>query len=509
MSVAATASGGEGRRALSLFLLMRMAIGLALVCVVPFVEGIPSGLPIFDPKVLLVVGLGSFLVWTAMAALAPRLGGRPGFIWGQVILDALLTTALVQLTAGPRSALFVLYVANIASAGLLISPNAAIATAGLATGLYLSSSVWLNAAHHDRLWQISSFELAYELVLRSFALLLIGLLVRMLTQRVRQARVEQGVVLDEVPAGFLRVDRAGRVVACNPVARRLLGEVEGRRLREVLDPQEERWEQVVRAGDELHHLLCSRSRVETGGEVVLIEDVTRLKNMEAELVREERLAAVGRLTAALAHEIRNPLTSLSGAVQLLAEERPDPLHDIILREVRRINGLVEELLDQARPLSIQTILTDPSHIIAETISTFRLDPRFRDRIDVQMDAAGLSEVRIDPGRFRQVLWNLMLNAAQAIPERGRVIVSAITDGEDLLLRVADSGVGIPPEAQRRLFDPFFTTRVGGTGLGLATVHRIVVAHGGAIHVDSAPGQGTCFSLRFPGAQTAEGASLAG
>lgn len=504
MASGSFATLGESSRAVKLFLLSRMALGIALVSSVPLLKDLPVRMPIFEPSTLLVTALASFAVWTIALPLATWLGHRPIFLWSQMLLDALLATALVQLTEGPRSALFVLYVANLSAAGVLISPNAALFVCGLDTALFLGGSLWVAMTMPDRLWKLSSFELSYELVLRCFALLLIGILVRLLTERVRQVKAEQSVVLDEVSVGVLRVSPRGVVRSVNPAAQRLLGAREGDRLRTLLTPVDDRWEQVVRVDDEPRHLLCSVSPLETGDQLVLVDDITQIKKMEADLEREERLAGVGRLTAALAHEIRNPLTSLSGAVQLLAEERPDPLHDIVLREVRRINGLVEELLDQARPLALQPIPTDPGAILNDAVSALRLDPRFRDRIDVQIQTTELGTVPLDPGRFKQVLWNLMLNAAQAIPERGRVTIRATMDGEDLVLDVQDTGVGIPAGAQRRVFDPFFTTRVGGTGLGLATVHRIVTAHGGRIGISSLEGEGTTFHLRFPAGEPREG-----
>jgi len=504
MALASFAAQGGSSRAVKLFLLTRMALGLALVCSVPLLKDLPIRMPIFEPRTLLVTALASFAAWAVALALAAKLGDRPEFLWSQMILDAILATVLVQLTEGPRSALFVLYVANLVAAGVLISPNAALFVCGLDSAFFLGSSLWVAMALPDRLWRMSGYELSYELVLRCFALILIGILVRLLTDRVRQVRAEQSVVLDEVSVGVLRVSPRGVVRSANPAARRLLGAREGALLRDLLTPIDDRWEQVVRVEDEPRHLLCSVSPLDTGDELVLVDDITRLKKMEADLEREERLAGVGRLTAALAHEIRNPLTSLSGAVQLLAEERPDPLHDIVLREVRRINGLVEELLDQARPLALQPIPTDPGAILDDAVAALRLDPRFRDRIDVQIQVSELGTVRLDPGRFKQVLWNLMLNAAQAIPERGRVTIRAAMDGAALVLDVQDTGVGIPPGAQRRVFDPFFTTRAGGTGLGLATVHRIVTAHGGEIGISSLEGEGTTFHLRFPGGGLGEG-----
>ena len=492
---AADAQGGF--RPLAMYLLIRMVIGLGLIVAAPFASRMDVHWPVLSLSVLLEVGLGSFALWLVAVLLSRRFGGRSWFLWTQVLLDAMLATLLVHLTGGPHSGLFFLYVPNIFAAGMLLRPSSALVACGVDLFAFVSSTILLSGTPVAESWDIPRPELAYELVLRSLAMLLIGMLVRMLTLQLRRVHREQSALLDEVPAGVLYLDETGRVASANTAAVRMLGDVVGQDLADVLSPREGSWEQIKRSGDELLNLLCSRSPLEIGGEIVFIEDITRLRTVEATLEAEERLAAVGRLTAALAHEIRNPLASLSGAVQLLAEERSDPLHDIVHREVKRINGLVEELLDQARPLVIQRQSMDPRPVIEEVGMSLQLDLRYRDRIDVQVDVTDCAPVSLDPGRFRQVMWNLMLNAAQAIPERGTVRLTARRDGADLLVSVSDSGVGIPAEAQQRLFDPFFTTRNGGTGLGLSTVHRIVTAHGGTIRVDSEPGQGATFIMRFP------------
>jgi hypothetical protein len=212
-----------------------------------------------------------------------------------------------------------------------------------------------------------------------------------------------------------------------------------------------------------------------GGEVVLVEDVTRLREMEAQVAREERLSAVGRYAAGLAHEIRNPLASLSGSVQLLRDEHKDPLFDIVLREVRRLNNLVEDFLDSARPVRLALTEADPGQIIGEVVATFRNDRSYETRV-LRTRVRMLPSVRLDAGRFRQVIWNLLLNAAQATPDFGTIEVSAEIDEEKglLMVRVQDDGVGIAPDALRTLFDPFYTTRAGGTGLGLANVDRVTI-----------------------------------
>jgi len=203
------------------------------------------------------------------------------------------------------------------------------------------------------------------------------------------------------------------------------------------------------------------------------------------------------LAAGLAHEIRNPLASLSGSVQLLDEMEENPLHRIILREVQRLNELVEDFLQTARPLKLKPEPTDIVAMITEVVSAFRNDPRCRNLREVLLDTQPLPAVLLDDNRFRQVIWNLLVNAVQATPEGGRIEVTVNANAGMAVVAVQDNGRGIPPDKQLRIFDPFYTTRSGGTGLGLANVDRIVRGHGGTIRVNSAPGEGATFTMRLP------------
>ena len=251
--------------------------------------------------------------------------------------------------------------------------------------------------------------------------------------------------------------------------------------------------------------MCRKQQMDSGGDVVVVEDITDLRQMEERVEREERLAAVGRLAAGLAHEIRNPLASLSGAVQLLQEESEDELHGIVLREVENLNELVDDFLDIARPLQLRVARVSVATIVEDVVAAFEQDRRYQGKCTMHTEIQDVPVLAIDGNRVRQVLWNLVLNAAQATPESGRIaiIVQPYQSGLDVL--VEDEGVGIPVSQMERIFDPFYTTRSGGTGLGLANVDRIVRAHGGEVLVYSREGEGTTFTLRFP--CDAESASL--
>jgi signal transduction histidine kinase len=183
---------------------------------------------------------------------------------------------------------------------------------------------------------------------------------------------------------------------------------------------------------------------------------------------------------------------------MMQDEAEEELHGIVLREVENLNELVEDFLDIARPLHLRTTPTNINSIVRDVVLAFEKDPRYQDRISIATDLKDVPVLTIDSNRVRQVVWNLVLNAAQAMPEQGLISLSVRPAGKGLELDVKDEGVGIPPEDLRRIFDPFYTTRSGGTGLGLANVDRIVRAHNGEVLLRSQEGQGTCFTLRFPG-----------
>ncbi len=218
--------------------------------------------------------------------------------------------------------------------------------------------------------------------------------------------------------------------------------------------------------------------------------------------RADRLAAVGQLAAGLAHEIRHPLASIEGAVNVLANpDSPDELQTefrgIIKKECRRLGGLLTELLDFARPreprfgrLDVAASVEDAVRLARSSLATSNVS------IETSLTEK-LPAVECDEEQIKQVLLNLLMNAAQAMPDGGRIVVSASREGRSLALIVADDGPGIPEEMRTRVFDPFFTTRESGTGLGLAVVQQIVSQHGGQIEVEQNGAQGARFVVRIP------------
>ncbi len=453
-----------------------------------------------------LLGLFATQVLTAAISLRARELLRDSrFLVAQLGIDVVLTNVLLasEGVGMSRSPFFSLYFLTLLIATQLVPFWGQGILLGLSVGGYVGVVAWptgLVLALIDEAVQLRIFAMLLVVMLSSLLTLQVrrstARQLRRREQEVRDIRSRQELLLDELTTGVLVIGADGHVVTLNPAAQRLLGDVGGRPWRELLNPgRDTTWEERDASG---RVLFCSRNALEAGGDVVLVEDVSNIRRMEAEVERMERLAAVGRLAAGLAHEIRNPLASLSGSVQLLAEDRPDPLFPLVLGEVDRLNRLVEDFLDVSRPLRLERSEVDLVPLAREVVQTFSHDPRYAERVEVGLELCDSVLVHGDGGRLRQVLWNLLLNAAQHAPMDGHVQVRlACADQGTAVMEVRDDGVGIPAEDLRSIFDPFYTTRVGGTGLGLATVERIVTAHDGRVSATSEVGEGTCFRVELP------------
>ncbi len=240
------------------------------------------------------------------------------------------------------------------------------------------------------------------------------------------------------------------------------------------------------------------------GRVIHFQDLTDLRRMEQTVARAERLASIGRLAANIAHEIRNPLASISGSVEVLkrlpgADREVRDLVDIAVREVDRVNALITNLLDYARPRTEDRQRLDVGEMVAEIAKIFEQERRSRE-VRLQLRAQPGVWVEAASGQLQQVLWNLLRNAVEAMPEGGTIhLLAALrnTTPPEAIVRVRDTGHGIAEEDVDHIFEPFFSRKSGGTGLGLATTARIVEAHKGTIDVLSQPGKGTTFTIRLP------------
>jgi two-component system sensor histidine kinase HydH len=237
------------------------------------------------------------------------------------------------------------------------------------------------------------------------------------------------------------------------------------------------------------------------GEVLLVRDLSEIRSLEKELRRSERLAALGKMAAGVAHELRNPLSSIKGLAMLLKERRnnteAEESADLLVKEVERLNRSISELLDYARPAKLQRHMASLAGIVGKAVSLVQADAgslAITISVDIPVD---LPQVFVDVDKINQVMLNLLLNGVQAMPEGGDLTISATQDGEYLLLVLRDSGEGIATDRLPRIFDPYFTTKSNGTGLGLAISAKIIEEHGGSIKVSSREGEFTEVCLQLP------------
>jgi len=314
---------------------------------------------------------------------------------------------------------------------------------------------------------------------------------------------ELAQVVQPIRSGLAILGPDGVVRSANPMAVQIFPALAHQPASEVVPDYENRhqgmWEVQTRSDTgEAMHVIVTFNPLEDGGGVLVMEDVTSLREIEHLVRKEERFTAVGNLAASIAHEIRNPLASLSGAMQLIQPaEGEEELYAIVQREVRRLNEMVTRFLQSTRSSAFHPVPTDLEELVKQVVETFGKDPQYQEMVQVDVEFEDLAPFMLDREQMRQVLWNLLLNAAQAMPEGGQIRVTGHRIGERLRLVVTDQGIGVEPENLERLFDPFYTTRVGGTGLGLATVERHVREHKGEVWVQSEVGQGTTFAVWLP------------
>jgi signal transduction histidine kinase len=228
-----------------------------------------------------------------------------------------------------------------------------------------------------------------------------------------------------------------------------------------------------------------------------------LRKTEAQLIRSEKLAALGQLAAGIAHEIRNPLTSINILIHSMTENLPSgDSHKedlkVIEEEINRINEIVDQFLRFAKPAPPLLEKADVLSVFEETLQLLR--PQIeRHQITLQKEFQTLPVILMDREQMKQAILNLLLNAVQAMPGGGALTLRGQNskDGQWIHIFIQDSGVGIPGEDMNKLFDPFFSTKEGGMGLGLSIAHRIIDQHHGKIEVESVPGKGTLFTLWLP------------
>jgi len=328
-------------------------------------------------------------------------------------------------------------------------------------------------------------------------------------------------VFNSMPTGLITVDRQGHLVSCNRLAEELtkieLAKSQGHNLNHLLPA----WPESVTSGQsDLRNLqftgTCkdgsqvpvkissSRLRSSDGrehGRVLIFQDMSQIKDMEARLERSRRLAALGKMAAGIAHEIRNPLGTLKGFAQYFKDQAENDSEsceyaDIMIGEVDRLNHIISALLQFARPREPEIKTVSARKILEQAVRLLTADFN-KQAIEPKMISDENAEFQADPDLILQVLINLLKNSLAASGPGDNITLTAARDDNNITLTVKDSGKGMTPEEKERMFDPFFTTRKTGTGLGLAVSYQIIEQHNGRFEVESHLGKGTLIRIILP------------
>jgi two-component system sensor histidine kinase PilS (NtrC family) len=471
-------------------------------------------------------------------------------IYLQSIWDVLFVTILLLFTGGILSPYSFLYLLAIMNAGVLLGRREALYTASLCGILYgtiidfqffgLLESIGLSQADAR---QIGSSKLFYTIFLNLMGFGLSAFITGYLAEQTRKSEValqEKNVNFEElfqlntmivsnIESGLLTTDPQGNIRVFNPYAEHLTGlsqadvydkpitslfpELTGS-LKSLTDTVRGEFTYITQDG--LHMILgfsaapFEETDIHSASMIINFRDITGLRRMEEALKRADRLAALGELSARMAHEIRNPLAAMSGSVQMLAEHgsiagNDGRLIEIVLRESDRLNKLITDFLTYARPPLPHKMPIDLKTIIEDLRLLLLSDNRF-DNIEIVDRVPSHILIQADFHQINQVFFNLLHNSADAMPEGGTIVIESrfLPSGADgfrkspaVFISVTDSGKGIDAETAKHIFEPFWTSKDNGTGLGLAIIYRIIETHGGSISVDSPATGGCCFTIMLP------------
>ena len=542
----------ELRRKLAWLIAIRAVISTILLGSATFAQiTAPGSLPV-DPFFFLI---GLTYALTITYALTLRFVQSHRWVVDvQLAGDALIVSAFIYFTGGITSYFTSLYVLPIVAGstvqfrrgGLTVAVLSAVLYIGLVIAQYMAASGLLHAPNLvDVSIVLPSQSVArYTVMLNVFGFFAVALLSGSLADSLRYtgARLEQTSseladlqalnqhVIDSLPSGLATTDPTRRILTFNRGAEAITGvpfrDAAGRRIDEVLQlppplmatidrelharavrRHEFRYRSTDGRGDldiglTATHLETPRGRV---GFLFTFQDVTGYKRLERVAAIQQRLAAVGEMAAGIAHEIRNPLASMSGSIQILRHELPlspeqEQLMDIVLRESERLNTTIRSFLAYARPQRFEIARFDLRRALNDTALLLRNSSEVRDGHSIVVDVPhGELWYEADEGQIKQIIWNLATNGLRAMPEGGRLHLAGALDpsAHGVVITVRDEGVGIAPEELDALFQPFHGSFAKGTGLGLAIVHRIVSDYNGDIKVSSRPGAGTTVSVHLP------------
>lgn len=489
------------------------------------------------PRILLMT-TAALLALNISILMVVRLLRFKRFVGGLPIFgDLVLSAVVVYLTGGAESAFSVMFHLAVIVAGFLYGSRgawiAALGSASLFTAESLSLHGGVISSPID-LYVVPSLdnrELAYYLGVNIVSLSIVAALTGYLSERERRAggklaeaqRMSADLaalnedIVRSITIGLAATDTNGNVLWLNPAGSSILGQQSSSNGEEFLSklvdltktppPSGLEGENTVTRKDGSSAVISYRlaplldGSGSTHGRILVFQDVTKLREMQEQVERAERLAALGKLSAGLAHEMRNPLGSISGALQLLRDgtslaDDERRLININLTELDRLASLVTQMLDLARPRPLNPRSLDLVSLIEDVIHAIKSSAEAED-LDFNVDVPDSLVTKVDHDQMRQLLWNLLRNATQAAPPESAVTVRGLKAGASIIINVVDEGAGIPPEDRDQVFEPFYSTKRGGIGMGLAICKQVVAGHGGTLSFEPNEPAGSIFTIELP------------